>query len=190
MNVRMIDGTLPSRRWFARLERRAANALGFVACAAMMAAALWVQYVQGDQPCHLCILQRYAVVTVGLLFLLAALHHPRRAGARAYAGLIVLASLAGVAVAARNLWVQMQPRGAVPACGADLDVLVQMMPLHEALATVFMAGGDCQDVIAFLGVPLPIWVILGLVPLAGWAVWWNAGRRERGAGPVRFERRH
>lgn len=190
MNVRMTAGASLPRRWLARLDRRSANALGFAACAAMMTAALWVQYVQGDQPCHLCILQRYAVVAVGLLFLLAALHHPRRAGGRAYAGLIALASLAGIVVAARNIWVQLQPRGAVPACGADLDVLVDMMPLHEALATVFMAGGDCQDVIAFLGVPLPVWVIAGLVPLAGWALWWNGGRREPGAGHVRFERRH
>lgn len=172
------------QRAFARLDRRSANALGFAACAAMMGGALFVQYVLHDQPCHLCVLQRIAVTTVGLLFLVAALHAPRGPGARVYAGLISLASLAGLVVAGRNIWVQMQPPGAVPACSADLNVLVDMMPLHEALAKVFFAGGDCQRVVSFLYVPLPIWVIVGLTALTIWALVWNVGDRRR--GQIRF----
>jgi disulfide bond formation protein DsbB len=171
-----------------RLDRRSANALGFAVCAALMAGALFVQYVLGDQPCHLCILQRIAVIAVGLLFLLAALHAPGRRGARVYAALIGLAGSAGLAVAVRNIWVQLQPPGAVPACSADLNVLVEMMPLHQALATVFMAGGDCQKVVSFLAVPLPVWVILGLSALMAWAYYWNVAARPAGAGAVRFAR--
>jgi disulfide bond formation protein DsbB len=179
MNVQTLDRPGFARRWLARLDRRSANALGFAACAAMMGGALFVQYVLGDQPCHLCILQRIAVTTVGLIFLVAAVHAPRGPGARVYAALITAASLAGLAVAGRNIWVQMQPPGAVPACSADLNVLVDMMPLHEALAKVFMAGGDCQRVVSFLAVPLPVWVIVGLVSLTTWAIVWNAGDRRR-----------
>ncbi len=190
MNVVTLGGSLPER-WLARLDRRSANALGFAACFAMMAGALFVQYVMGDQPCHLCILQRIAVTTVGLLFLAAALHGPRGAGARVYAVLIAIAASAGQVIAARNIWVQMQPPGAVPACSADLNVLVEMMPLHQALAKVFLAGGDCQQVVSFLGVPLPVWVIVGLGVLAAWAFRWNwVARRGRGEEVVRLQARH
>ncbi len=177
MNVQTLDGTSLPRRWLARLDRRSANALGFAACFAMMSGALFVQYVMGDQPCHLCILQRIAVTTVGLLFLVAALHGPRGAGARVYGGLISIAATAGLAVAVRNIYVQLQPPGAVPACSADLNVLVQMMPLHQALAKVFLSGGDCQQVVSFLWVPLPVWVLFGLSALMAWAIYWNLGER-------------
>jgi disulfide bond formation protein DsbB len=184
MNVTTLDTPGFARRWAARLDRRSANALGFAACAAMMGGALFVQYVMGDQPCHLCILQRIAVTTVGLLFLVAALHGPRGPGGRVYAALISIAALAGIAVAGRNIWVQLQPAGAVPACSADLNVLVEMMPLHQALAKVFLAGGDCQRVVSFVGVPLPVWVIVGLGALMAWAIWWNVG--DRRGDPIRF----
>jgi disulfide bond formation protein DsbB len=188
MNVQTLGGRPWLRRRLARLDRRSANALGFAACAVMMAGALFVQYVLGDQPCHLCILQRVAVIAVGLLFLAAAVHGPGRRGARVYALLIGIAGGAGLVVAARNIYVQLQPPGAVPACSADLNVLVEMMPLHQALATVFMAGGDCQQVVSFLGVPLPVWVIVGLSALMAWAYAWNVAARTPGTEIVRFGR--
>jgi disulfide bond formation protein DsbB len=177
MNVQTLGSALPGARWLGRLGRRGANALGFAACAALMGGALFMQYVMNETPCHLCILQRIAVTSVGLLFLAAAVHSPRDAGARVYGGLIAIAASAGLVVAGRNIYVQLQPPGAVPACSADLNVLVQMMPLHQALAKVFLSGGDCQKVVSFLYVPLPVWVVFGLSALMAWAIYWNFADR-------------
>jgi disulfide bond formation protein DsbB len=163
----IFRSTLPAGR------RAAANLAAFAACVAMLGVALYQQHVLGRPPCHLCILQRIAVIGVGLVFLTAALHRPGARGARAYAILVSLVASAGALVAGRNVWIQWQPPGSVPACSADLNVLVEMMPLHEALAKVFLAGGDCQHVYTFLGVALPVWVLVAMVGLTAWAWLWN-----------------
>jgi disulfide bond formation protein DsbB len=54
--------------------RRTLNLLGFIACAAMMAYALYVEYVLLLMPCPLCVLQRLAVISLGIVFLVAAMH--------------------------------------------------------------------------------------------------------------------
>src|SRR3972149_6931641 len=81
------------------LSRRWGSLAGFLACAGLLGFAFYLQYVKGLQPCPLCMLQRVAVASTGLLFLLAAIHHPARVGAWIYAGLTALVSLAGAGVA-------------------------------------------------------------------------------------------
>lgn len=154
-------------------RRALANLAAFAACLAMLGVALWQQHVLGRTPCHLCILQRIAVIGVGLVFLAAALHRPGAVGSRVYAILVTGVAAAGAIVAGRNVWIQLQPAGSVPACSADLNVLVEMMPLHQALAKVFLAGGDCQHVYTFFGVSLPVWVLVAMLGLTAWAWVWN-----------------
>jgi disulfide bond formation protein DsbB len=164
---------LPFRSPLPAAGRAAANLAAVAACAAMLGVALYEQHVLGRAPCHLCILQRIAVIGIGLVFLAAALHRPGAQGARRYAVLAGLVASAGALVAGRNVWIQLQPAGSVPACSADLNVLVQMLPLHEALAKVFLAGGECQRVYTFLGVALPVWVLVAMAALTAWAWLWN-----------------
>src|SRR6185437_10286720 len=90
-------------------QRRPAYVLGFVVCAALIAWALWLQYGKGIEPCPLCIFQRVAVIAVGIVFLLAALHNPKRSGAAFYAFLTVIAAGAGALFAARQIWLQSLP---------------------------------------------------------------------------------
>ena len=96
--------------------RNHANLLGLGVCAALMAYALYAQHVLGYEPCPLCILQRVAVIALGVLFLLAWLHAPGRSGSRVYAALLALAALAGALVAWRHLWIIAQPPGTVAEC--------------------------------------------------------------------------
>src|SRR5690349_20560875 len=110
----------------AALSRRSGNALGFVACAALMGYALYAQYGLGLQPCPLCIFQRVATIATGILFLIAALHNPGARGARIYGALIGLAALCGVLISSRHIWIQAQPPGTVAACGADLNYLLEI----------------------------------------------------------------
>src|SRR5271170_7121257 len=101
--------------------RRALNLFGFAVCAAMLAYAYHVQYQLRIEPCPLCIFQRIGIAILGLILLLAGLHHPRRPGAHVYSVLLAIASLATAGIAARHLWIQHLPAGAVPACGASLQ---------------------------------------------------------------------
>ena len=50
-----------SRACCSAISRRSGNALGFLACAGLMAYALYAQHVLGLAPCPLCIFQRVAV---------------------------------------------------------------------------------------------------------------------------------
>jgi disulfide bond formation protein DsbB len=149
------------------LGRRNANLLGFLWCAGLIAYALYVEYGLHQEPCPLCILQRVAVIGVGLVFLVATLHNPARTFARVYAALIGLVALAGIGVAARHMWILAQPPGSVAECGASLDYMMDVLPLHEVLGKVLSGSGECAKVTwEFLGVSMPAWVLINLVALA------------------------
>ena len=161
------------------IERRKGNLFGFLACAGLLGFAYYAQYGLGLEPCPLCIMQRIAVLVVGLLFLAALLHNPRDRGARVYGVLIDLAALAGIAVAARQIWIINQPPGSVAECGASLDYMMAVLPLHEVLMKVLTGSGECAKVDwTFLGLNMPTWVLMSLVVVGTWglAVNW-LGRR-------------
>jgi len=161
------------------LTRRTGNLVGFAVSAALIGYALFVQYVQGLEPCPLCILQRVAVMAAGVLFLVAALHDPAERGARAYGVLIDVVAMAGILVAARHMWIMAQPPGSVAECGASLDYMMEVLPLHEVLGKVLTGSGECAKLDwEFLGLNMPTWVLIALVGLGTWglAVNWF-GRR-------------
>lgn len=144
--------------------------LGFLATVGAMGFALWLEYVQGLEPCPLCIFQRVAMIATGLVFLLAALHGPTGAGRWVYALLVWLSAGAGVAIAGRHVWLQSLPEDQVPACGPTLDFLTDSLPLWEVVATVLRGDGNCAVIdAAWLGVSLPAWTLVGFVALVLWA---------------------
>lgn len=156
------------------LSRRQANLLGFGACAAAFGFALFSQYGLGFAPCHLCIFQRVEVAALGLVFLAAALHDPRGAGAKAYAILIALVAAATAVTAGRHVWIQQQPPGSVPGCGADLSFMLDVMPLMQVVIKVFQAGGECAKVDwTFLGLSMPGWVLVFALVVGGFGAWSN-----------------
>jgi len=163
------------------LTRRTGNLLGLFTCIGLISYALFAQYGLHLEPCPLCILQRVAVITAGVLFLLAYLHNPGDRGARVYGVLIDLVALAGIAVAARQIWIIAQPPGSVAECGASLDYMMAVLPLHEVLAKVLSGSGECAKVDwTFLGLNMPTWVLMALVAVGTWglAVNWF-GRRSQ-----------
>jgi disulfide bond formation protein DsbB len=141
--------------------RRALNSMGFLICAGLIAYALYAQFHLGLDPCPLCIFQRIGIAALGIVFLVAALHDPRDGGARVYATLIAIAALATVAVAARQLYLQHLPPGAVPSCGAPLSMMLKFMPLTTVIRKVLTGSGECGIVNwTFLGLAMPAWVLI------------------------------
>lgn len=162
------------------VSRRVGNALGFIACAGLLAYALYTQYILGLEPCPLCIFQRVAVIAVGVLFLVPAIHNPGRTGARVYGVLQLLAVLAGGLISARHIWIQAQPPGTVAACGADLNYLMEIMPVADVITKVLTGSGECGKVDwRFLGLSMPWWVLIALLTLGAWAVLVNLRKSDR-----------
>ena len=164
------------------LTRRTGNFLGLLGCVGLISYALFVQYGMGLEPCPLCILQRVSMITAGLLFLAALLHNPGDRGARVYGALIDLAALLGILVAARHIWINAQPPGAVAECGASLEYMMDVLPLHEVLGKVLTGSGECAKIDwHFLGLNMPTWVLMALVCVGFWGllVNWFAPRAAR-----------
>lgn len=160
-------------------SRRSLNLAGFAASAAMLAFAFYSQYVMGLTPCHLCIFQRATVAALGVAFLLAAALSRRGARGVLFSLLIALAGIATLATAGRHLWVQMQPEGAVAACGSDLAFMLDLLPVTEVILRVFEAGGECAKVdFSFLGLSMPAWVLVLAAVLTVGGVWNNLRRAQ------------
>ena len=58
------------------LSKRLINLAGLLACAGMMAFALYVEHQLFVEPCPLCVFQRMAVIGIGIAFLLLVAHNP------------------------------------------------------------------------------------------------------------------
>lgn len=146
--------------------RRAINLAGFLACAGMMGFALYAQHILLLEPCPLCVLQRVAVIGLGFVFLVAALHGPGGFGRLVYASLIAAFALAGIGVAGWHARLQHLPPSETPSCGPGLDYLLDNFPLADALRMVFEGSGECAKIVwQFLGLSMPAWVLICLVVL-------------------------
>lgn len=159
------------------LNKRVLNVAALVACAGMMGYALFAQHVLLLDPCPLCIFQRVAVILLGIVFLLAALHNPAGGARWIYAVLVGLTASAGAAVAGWHVRLQNLPADEVPSCGPGFDYIVENFPLADALTLIFKGSGECADLAwQFLGLSMPAWVALLLIVLGVTGVW-NNGRR-------------
>ena len=151
--------------------RRLAYLLGFLVCAGLMAWALWLQYGLGLDPCPLCVFQRVAFISTGVVFLLAAIHNPRRIGAMVYAGLTVILSGIGAALAAWHVWIQGQPKGAVAACGMGLNYMLETLPLTEVIGRVLKGSGECAEQgWLFMGLAIPSWTFVFFIAMIASAI--------------------
>ena len=154
-----------------RRGRRAANLTGVVIVAALMGYALYEQHIVGLEVCPLCVLQRVAMITLGFVFLAAALHSARGAIARVYSALGVLVAAAGAGVSSWHVNLQHLPPDKVPSCGPGFDYMWQNFPLRDTLAMIFHGSGECAKVNwTFAGLSMPGWVLIWFVALAGLVV--------------------
>jgi len=159
---------------------RAQMLFGAIVCAALIGYAVYVEKHMLMMPCPLCILQRVAVIGVGLVGLVGALHGPKSAGGRrAYGVLAFLFAVAGACVAGRHLWIQSLPADQVPLCNSmGIDYMLDAMPMLDVLRTILTGSGECAKVDwTWLGLSMPGWTLVCFVLLGLGALY--AGFRKR-----------
>jgi disulfide bond formation protein DsbB len=140
-----------------RRERRLLVLLGIV-CLALVGGALYLQYYHGEDPCPLCIIQRYFFVLVAVFaFLGAGLNGWR--GVALLESLVALSALGGIVTAARHVYVQARPGYS---CGFDtLQPVVDGLPPARWLPQVFKVAGLCETPYPpILGLSLPQWSLV------------------------------
>lgn len=149
------------------LTQRRLFAAGALLCAALMAAALYLQHVVRLEPCPLCIIQRLFVIALGVVMLAAAVHDRRGRGGRIYAALVLVLAALGAAVAGRHVWLQHLPADRVPECGPGLEYMLDAFPLSETLSMVLRGSGECAEVQwTLLALSIPEWTLVVFVGLA------------------------
>jgi len=152
-------------------------ALGIIS---MVFAIGYLQMIEYLAPCSLCILDRAVVIGLCIVFALALLHNPVRTGRKIYATLAGILSLTGIGICARHIWLQNQPKGEAPECGAGFWHLFETMPLMSFFDTIFNSTGDCADIQwQFLGLSLPEWTLVLFVVflLLSLAMFFTTGRQ-------------
>jgi disulfide bond formation protein DsbB len=149
-------------------------ALVALVCVAMLAFGLYLQHVVGLEPCPMCIVQRYALVLVGVVAAVGAAVRSRRAHLTGAVLMVLLAGF-GAFVAARQSWLQWYPPE-IATCGRDFYGMIETFPLQRAIPMIFRGSGDCTKIDwTFLGGSIANWsficftafVVIGLLLIAG-----------------------
>jgi len=152
---------------------------GFLICGGLILYALYLQYYEYQDPCPLCLLQRVVYIALMVVFLLGALHGPRRTGAVVYSTLLVLVSLIGAGIAGRHVWLQHLPKDKVPECGPGLGYILDRFPLVNALEKIFRGSGECAEAgWRLMGLSIAEWSLVWFVLLGAYAVFVAAADRK------------
>ena len=148
------------------------HAMGWLACVALMAYALFAQHVLHLEPCPLCVFQRIAVMGIGIGFFIAWLWAPvSKVGRTIAAAVVIFPALTGIGVAGRHVWLQSLPPDQVPACGPGLDFMLGAFPLKNVIERVLTGSGQCATIDwSLLGLSMPAWVLIACVGLFAWAL--------------------
>ncbi len=154
--------------------KRVLNFAGFLFCAGMMAYALYAEYILYLDPCPLCVFQRMAVIMLGVVLLVAAVHDPQGRSKYVYAGLAALSAAVGAGVAGWHVRLQHLPPDNIPSCGPGFDYMLDNFPLGDALKMVFAGSGECASIDwQLLGLSMPAWVLIAVLAAGGMGVWNN-----------------
>jgi protein dithiol:quinone oxidoreductase len=154
------------------LASRLAYILGFLASFGLVALALVIQTQYKLEPCPLCISQRIVFMGLGILFLMAAIHHPKKpVWVKLHALLQTLTAIGGGGVAIRHWYLQVHKDEMLVDCGVGFDYMFDNFPLKKALTLVFRGTGDCASIDwTFLGLSIPQLALIAFVSIAAYAV--------------------
>ena len=144
------------------MHNRTLNWIIAFGCHELLVAAYYFQYVEGLNPCPLCIVQRVAVFAIGVFALILALSNSKPLGIanRALNGLGLVSALLGVVAAGRQVWLQSLPADKIPECGPSLEYRLEVFSANEVLAELFKGSGECAKVDwALLGFSMGAWML-------------------------------
>ncbi len=149
-----------------------------MACLAMLAFGLFLQYQLDIEPCPMCIVQRDALLLVAIVTALSSASG-KKSKQIAGAVLLFVSAAFGAFVAARQSWLQWYPPE-IATCGRDFYGMIESFPLSRAIPMIFKGSGDCAKIDwTFLGGSIANWSFLAFSIFATLAVLivWRKTRR-------------
>ncbi|MAZ43608.1 MAG: hypothetical protein CMF48_00320 [Legionellales bacterium] len=128
-------------------------------CFSIVLVTLVMQFSFDLIPCSLCYIQRYLLLGIGIVSVLATLPIMSRRMQRVWAACAFIITSLGLATSIHHLRLQMLPPDQVPNCLPSADYLLANFPILEALEMILKGDHSCAN---------PGWIFLG-ISLAGWA---------------------
>lgn len=136
------------------------NLVGAVLSFLLLMASFYFQYIEGLQPCSLCIVQRILIMLLMLLFSWGIwLRSIVWLGWQG--GITLVFALLGAAVSIRHLYVQYFPGPEAYGCSPSIDYMLQNWPLSKIGYALFEGYGSCSDTAwQWLGLSMPAWTLI------------------------------
>lgn len=119
---------------------------GLMLCILILFAAFTIQYLYQLQPCLLCLLERYIIFVITVLFLLSFIHNPIYVGRYIYFSCLVVFCLLGIILSGRHIWLQHLPLDQMPSCSAGLEQMLQYQPILQVFKTILTTVGECGKI--------------------------------------------
>ncbi|TAK72925.1 MAG: disulfide bond formation protein B [Gammaproteobacteria bacterium] len=138
--------------------------LALAAIALLLLTSLYLQFFQGFEPCPLCHLQRFCFALLGGIFLVGLLLPSRRMNHLLIACLSGIASVLGMVLAGRQVWLQHIAPVNSDECGVSIQYMMKILPWHEVIQKIFAGSAECSQ---------RGWDFLTL-DMAEWALVWFA----------------
>ena len=128
------------------MPRRRPYLIGLIIICGLLSTSIYLQMVAGFIPCHLCILQRFMFFVLGTLFLAGVLFYKNHIMRIIINLLSVIASLMGLGLAARQVWLQNFPvAGTTTECGVSIQYMLHILPLNELVEKILGGSGECAQ---------------------------------------------
>ena len=120
-----------------------------------------LQIFAGLEPCSLCLLQRFGLYVSSSFIILNLIINYFKSN-KITNSIINLISSMGIifslSAGLRQTYIQLLPADKIPSCGADLNTLLQVVPVLDAIKKVFQGSGECAEkAIVFLNLSLANW---------------------------------
>lgn len=120
----------------------------------------YFQYLENQQPCTLCVMQRSAALSFAFFCVFGQLLPTLKRVKFAMVFQLIFA-VAGLFFASRQLWLQFFLNGHPHACLPDMSVLIHYFPWKDVFTALFWGAGDCSDTtLKLLGLPISAWSAL------------------------------
>ena len=141
--------------------------LTFFLCALVLVTAVYLQYKVGIVPCPLCIIQRFIITLLGLLFLMGALFNFEAITRCFLHTLTFLFAVAGAVVASRQLWLEHFPSDQLISCQAAIAQYSSSTYFHKIIELFFQGTSNCgSGTWRFLNLTIPGWTLIIFIVLA------------------------
>jgi disulfide bond formation protein DsbB len=158
------------------MSMRTTSLLKLLVVIASFGAVAYLQAYKGFEPCPLCLLQRYVMIILGILFFLGIFVYRNKPAQFLIHFFALLFSSLGVLLAGRQVWLEHLPPNPNAGCGASLEYMLQAFPLQEVLQKIIEGTPDCAKVsFQFLHVSLAGWSLLAFAFL-GIVTFWQLCR--------------